>query len=183
MQGNLSECLETLLSLEKQHRLGEDITATKICCNAIIETLYLAKEWKLLNEHILLLAKRRSQLKQVLLSALVCHHWQLTSSPSDCLPAVYTIMCKHDSQSCTPVLRQSRSKACYAGYSVLCQAEHGLHSPDARQGHQDRAHQDPADRHRGQGNACTSRSLPAPAQLFAVLSLQSRHSTLCSQHP
>lgn len=64
-QGNLTACLETLLSLEKQHRLGEDVTATKICCNAIIETLFLAKEWKLLNEHILLLAKRRSQLKQV----------------------------------------------------------------------------------------------------------------------
>ena len=65
MQGNLTACLETLLSLEKQHRLAEDVTATKICCNAIVETLSLAKEWKLLNEHILLLAKRRSQLKQV----------------------------------------------------------------------------------------------------------------------
>lgn len=65
LQGNLTACLETLLSLEKQHRLGEDVTATKICCNAIIETLFLAKEWKLLNEHLLLLAKRRSQLKQV----------------------------------------------------------------------------------------------------------------------
>ena len=65
LQGNLTACLETLLSLEKQHRLGEDVTATKICCNAIVETLFLAKEWKLLNEHILLLAKRRSQLKQV----------------------------------------------------------------------------------------------------------------------
>ena len=66
MQGNLTACLETLLSLEKQHRLGEDVTATKICCNSIVETLFLAKEWKLLNEHILLLAKRRSQLKQVI---------------------------------------------------------------------------------------------------------------------
>ena len=86
MQGNLTECLETLLSLEKQHRLGEDITATKICCNAIIETLYLAKEWKLLNEHILLLAKRRSQLKQVSLRAVVCHHLSCTSTPSFGLP-------------------------------------------------------------------------------------------------
>ena len=97
VQGNLTECLETLLSLEKQHRLGEDITATKICCNAIIETLYLAKEWKLLNEHILLLAKRRSQLKQVSLNALVCHHLQCTSTPLHSLPAVYILLCKHDS--------------------------------------------------------------------------------------
>ena len=82
LQGNLTECLETLLSLEKQHRLGEDVTATKICCTAIIETLFLAKEWKLLNEHILLLAKRRSQLKQVSLNALVRHHLQCSSTPS-----------------------------------------------------------------------------------------------------
>ncbi|CAL5228222.1 g11312 [Coccomyxa viridis] len=68
LEGNLTACLETLLSLEKQHRLGEDVTATKICCNAIVETLFLAKEWKLLNEHILLLAKRRSQLKQAIQS-------------------------------------------------------------------------------------------------------------------
>ncbi|EIE19531.1 putative 26S proteasome regulatory subunit [Coccomyxa subellipsoidea C-169] len=63
-EGDLTAALECLLSLEKQHRLGEDITATKLCCTAILDALYEAKEWKLLNEHILLLAKRRSQLKQ-----------------------------------------------------------------------------------------------------------------------
>lgn len=57
--------LEHLLSMEKQHRLGEDVTATKMCCTAILEVLYEAKDWKSLNEHILLLSKRRSQLKQV----------------------------------------------------------------------------------------------------------------------
>lgn len=65
MQGDLTAALECLLSLEKQHRLGEDITATKLCCTAILDALFEANEWKLLNEHILLLAKRRSQLKQV----------------------------------------------------------------------------------------------------------------------
>ena len=64
-QSNLTATLEKLLNLEKQHRLGEDVTATKRCCTAILDVLYAAKEWKLLNEHILLLAKRRSQLKQV----------------------------------------------------------------------------------------------------------------------
>ncbi|CAL8471167.1 g10709 [Coccomyxa elongata] len=63
-EGDLTAALECLLSLEKQHRLGEDITATKLCCTAILDALFEAKEWKLLNEHILLLAKRRSQLKQ-----------------------------------------------------------------------------------------------------------------------
>ena len=107
LQGHLTECLETLLSLEKQHRLGEDVTATKICCNAIIETLFLAKEWKLLNEHILLLAKRRSQLKQVSLNAAVCHHLYGTPTPSSGLPAVHITMYKLDFQSCAPVLRQT----------------------------------------------------------------------------
>ena len=36
-----------------------------MCCKAILEVLYNAGDWQQLNEHILLLAKRRSQLKQV----------------------------------------------------------------------------------------------------------------------
>ncbi|KAK9826909.1 hypothetical protein WJX81_008396 [Elliptochloris bilobata] len=64
-KGNLAEALEGLLNLEKQHRLGEDATATKAACAAILEVLFKAKDWKALNEHIVLLAKRRSQLKQV----------------------------------------------------------------------------------------------------------------------
>jgi hypothetical protein len=63
-QGKRAEALEGLLNLEKQHRLGEDATATKAACAAILEVLFEAKDWKALNEHILLLAKRRSQLKQ-----------------------------------------------------------------------------------------------------------------------
>ena len=64
-QGNRAEALEGLLNLEKQHRLGEDATATKAACVALLEVLFEAKDWKALNEHIVLLAKRRSQLKQV----------------------------------------------------------------------------------------------------------------------
>ena len=65
MQGKLSEALEGLLGLEKQQRLAEDITGTKMACTAILTILREAGDWKGLNEHILLLAKRRSQLKQV----------------------------------------------------------------------------------------------------------------------
>eukprot|EP00891_Asterochloris_glomerata_P006770 jgi/Astpho2/6770/e_gw1.00103.16.1_t len=64
MQGKLSEALEGLLGLEKQQRLAEDITGTKMACTAILTILREAGDWKGLNEHILLLAKRRSQLKQ-----------------------------------------------------------------------------------------------------------------------
>lgn len=65
LQGKHAEAVESLLTLEKQSRLAEDITSTKMCCKAILEVLYNAKDWQQLNEHILLLAKRRSQLKQV----------------------------------------------------------------------------------------------------------------------
>ena len=65
MQGKPSEALEGLLGLEKQQRLAEDITGTKMACTAILTILREAGDWKGLNEHILLLAKRRSQLKQV----------------------------------------------------------------------------------------------------------------------
>ena len=65
MQGKRSEALEGLLGLEKQQRLAEDITGTKMACTAILTILREAGDWKGLNEHILLLAKRRSQLKQV----------------------------------------------------------------------------------------------------------------------
>ncbi len=64
MQGSKAEALEGLLNLEKQHRLGEDAPATKAACAAILEVLFEAKDWKALNEHVLLLSKRRSQLKQ-----------------------------------------------------------------------------------------------------------------------
>lgn len=63
-QGQLHAALEGLLGLEKTSRLAEDITATKACCTAILDLCYQAKDWKLLEEQVLVLTKRRSQLKQ-----------------------------------------------------------------------------------------------------------------------
>uniref|UniRef100_A0A7S0WTH9 PCI domain-containing protein n=1 Tax=Chlamydomonas leiostraca TaxID=1034604 RepID=A0A7S0WTH9_9CHLO len=65
-QGKLHEALEGLLNLEKMSRLAEDITAAKASCSAVLEVCYQAKQWKLLEEQIMLLAKRRSQLKQAI---------------------------------------------------------------------------------------------------------------------
>lgn len=65
-QGKLHEALEALLNLEKMSRLAEDVTATKASCSAVLEVCYQAQQWKLLEEQILLLAKRRSQLKQAI---------------------------------------------------------------------------------------------------------------------
>ena len=65
VQGRLSESTEALLSLEKAQRLAEDVGGTRRACAAVLDVLRAAADWKGLNEHILLLAKRRSQLKQV----------------------------------------------------------------------------------------------------------------------
>lgn len=65
VQGSVNEAVEQLLTLEKQHRLGEDVGGTKLCCAAVLEVLFEAGQWKQLCENIVLLAKRRSQLKQV----------------------------------------------------------------------------------------------------------------------
>ena len=72
-KGKYTDAVEGLLLLEKQSRLSEDITSTKMCCKAILEVLYEAGDWGQLNEHILLLAKRRSQLKQVQSGASAVH--------------------------------------------------------------------------------------------------------------
>lgn len=64
-QGKLAACLEGLLNLEKTARLAEDVTGSKAACGAVLDVCYAARDWKQLEEHIVLLAKRRGQLKQV----------------------------------------------------------------------------------------------------------------------
>jgi hypothetical protein len=66
IQGQLAQCVEGLLNLEKTARVAEDVTASKAACRAILEVCFTAKDWKLLEEHIVLLSKRRGQLKQVI---------------------------------------------------------------------------------------------------------------------
>lgn len=92
--------LDKLLNLEKQQRLAEDVTGTKLCCTAILDILYQAKEWKLLNEHILLLAKRRSQLKQV---------WKCSRAS-----------CPHEAQLHGCGSTPGRAACCYADFPFSC---------------------------------------------------------------
>jgi 26S proteasome regulatory subunit N5 len=56
--------VEELLALEKTYRLQADLKATSMCCVAVVEACFEAKEWKLLNENVILISKRRAQLKQ-----------------------------------------------------------------------------------------------------------------------
>lgn len=72
-QGKLSAAIEALLNIEKQQRLAEDVASTRMACSAILELFFQAKEYSQLREHIMLLSKRRSQLKQVIIDCLrVC---------------------------------------------------------------------------------------------------------------
>lgn len=75
----MSQAVEGLLNLEKSSRLAEDITATKACCSAVLDVCSEAKNWRALEENVLLITKRRGQLKQV--GAAVCFGmtlWQLS---------------------------------------------------------------------------------------------------------
>ncbi len=65
IQGKIQESLEALLNLEKQSRLAEDVPSTTRCCLAVVDVCHDSGDWKMLNENILLLSKRRAQLKQV----------------------------------------------------------------------------------------------------------------------
>lgn len=65
-KGQLSQAVEGLLNLEKSSRLAEDITATKACCSAVLDVCSEAKNWRALEENVLLITKRRGQLKQAI---------------------------------------------------------------------------------------------------------------------
>lgn len=63
-EGKLDEALEILLSLEKQTRTAADMVSTSRVMVCIVQLCFKAKNWDALNEHIMILCKRRSQLKQ-----------------------------------------------------------------------------------------------------------------------
>lgn len=62
--GKLSEALDILLSLEKQTRTGADTHSCGRVLVAIVRLCFETKNYPALNEHIVLLTKRRSQIKQ-----------------------------------------------------------------------------------------------------------------------
>ncbi|XP_046660842.1 26S proteasome non-ATPase regulatory subunit 12 [Homalodisca vitripennis] len=63
-EGKMHDALDALLALEKQTRTGADMVSTGRVLVAVVQICFEAKNWAALNEHIALLAKRRSQLKQ-----------------------------------------------------------------------------------------------------------------------
>ncbi|KOX79230.1 26S proteasome non-ATPase regulatory subunit 12, partial [Melipona quadrifasciata] len=63
-EGKLHDALDQLLALEKLTRTSADMRSTSRILVAIVQICLDAKNWALLNEHIVLLSKRRSQLKR-----------------------------------------------------------------------------------------------------------------------
>ncbi|XP_062097277.1 26S proteasome non-ATPase regulatory subunit 12 homolog A [Humulus lupulus] len=62
--GNLEATIEQLLNVEKQMRLAGDVAGTKKAATDILQLCFEARAWKTLNEQIIVLSKRRGQLKQ-----------------------------------------------------------------------------------------------------------------------
>ncbi|GAB2293126.1 26S proteasome non-ATPase regulatory subunit 12 A [Dionaea muscipula] len=62
--GNLEAQIEVLLNVEKQMRLAGDVSGTRKAACDILCLCFEAHAWKTLNDQIILLSKRRGQLKQ-----------------------------------------------------------------------------------------------------------------------
>lgn len=62
--GKLNEAVEMLLNLEKQTRNGADMISTSRILVAVVSMCFSVNNLDMLNEHLLILTKRRGQLKQ-----------------------------------------------------------------------------------------------------------------------
>ncbi|XP_047954155.1 26S proteasome non-ATPase regulatory subunit 12 homolog A-like [Salvia hispanica] len=62
--GSLEAKIESLLNVEKQMRQVGDVAGTRKAATDILQLCYEAGAWQALNEQILLISKRRGQLKQ-----------------------------------------------------------------------------------------------------------------------
>jgi len=80
--GSLDGALQTLLPLEKTARLSADVGGTTELVVAMVQLCYKAKNWQALNDTIVLLSKRRAQLKQAV-TAMVQEASKYVSEQSD----------------------------------------------------------------------------------------------------
>ena len=62
----LASALESLLALEKKTRLAADQRSTVALATAIVQLCKDCGEWQMMNEYVLLLSKRRAQLKKAI---------------------------------------------------------------------------------------------------------------------
>lgn len=61
--GKVTEAVDSLMTLEKQARTGGDAHSTSRVLVAIVEICFNAKNWDMLNDNVVTLTKKRSQIK------------------------------------------------------------------------------------------------------------------------
>lgn len=62
----LEEAVDTIFEAEKKSRLAGELGPTRKACMAIIELCFELGDWTALNQNVLIISKRRAQLKQVI---------------------------------------------------------------------------------------------------------------------
>jgi 26S proteasome regulatory subunit N5 len=62
--GRLEEAVEELLAMEKKARLASDGVSTAKLAAKVIQVLYEGKEWAKMRDHLVMLSKKRGQLKR-----------------------------------------------------------------------------------------------------------------------
>lgn len=78
----LNEALTNLLQLEKKTRLAADTPSTEKLAKAILELCIKCKKWKMLNDHIAILCKRRAQLRKVIATVVIHSMTALEKTPN-----------------------------------------------------------------------------------------------------
>jgi len=91
--GELVEALETLLTLEKQTRTGADMFSTSRILVATMKICFDNKNFELLNENLVLLTKRRGQLKQAVIKMVqeACTYVEKLDSKDEKLKLIETL--------------------------------------------------------------------------------------------
>ncbi|XP_041363009.1 26S proteasome non-ATPase regulatory subunit 12-like [Gigantopelta aegis] len=92
-QGKLTEALDILLSLEKQTRTASDTHSTGRILVSVVKLCFESKNWDALNENIVLLTKKRGQIKQAVTKMIqeACTYVEKTPSQDVKLKLIDTL--------------------------------------------------------------------------------------------
>lgn len=92
-KGEIAEAIESLLSLEKQTRTAADMISTSRILIAVMKICFGHKNMEMLNENLILLTKRRGQLKQAVIKMVqeVCSYVDQIDSKDEKLKLIETL--------------------------------------------------------------------------------------------
>jgi len=92
-KGEIAEAIEILLTLEKQTRTAADMISTSRILVAVMKICFDNKNLEMLNENLMLLTKRRGQLKQAVIKMVqeVCTYVDCIDSKDEKLKLIETL--------------------------------------------------------------------------------------------